>query len=266
MFWREDTSNLQAKIVKGQRWPAWQLAVLALAIVGAIISVAAGILGAGGSPPAPEVAHQMSATASATWPVIRTKTPTLTATPTVTPGPTDTPTPTPTLTPTPTPTPVVVITKVRALGRLETAQYVMQTVVDLERDPNNLWQQVFGTDKLLLVAAGEVVAGFDLTQVKASDIVVRGTSVSIKLPPPEILYSRVDNENTYVYQRETGFLVAPDPNLETEARRRAEQALMDWALEHQVLSKAEEFGTLYLETFLHSLGFTEVRIEVRDGG
>jgi hypothetical protein len=152
------------------------------------------------------------------------------------------------------------------LGRLETAQYVMQTVVDLEREPNNLWQQVFGTDKLLLVAAGEVVAGFDLTQVKASDIVVRGTSVSIKLPPPEILYSRVDNENTYVYQRETGFLVAPDPNLESEARRRAEQALMDWALEHQVLSKAEEFGTLYLETFLHSLGFAEVRIEVRDGG
>jgi hypothetical protein len=252
--------------VEERRWPMWQIAVLALAVVGTIISVAAGILGAGGSPPAPEVADQMSATVTATRPIIHTKTPTLTPTPTVTPGPTDTPTATPTSTPTPTPTPVVVITKVRALGRLETAQYVMQTVVDLEREPNNLWQQVFGTDKLLLVAAGEVVAGFDLTQVSASDIVVRGTSVSIKLPPPEILYSRVDNENTYVYQRETGFLVAPDPNLESEARRRAEQALMDWALEHQVLSKAEEFGTLYLEIFLHSLGFTEVRIEVQDGG
>jgi hypothetical protein len=252
--------------VEERRWPAWQIAVLALAVVGAIISVAAGILGAGGSPPAPEVADQMSATATATRPIIHTKTPTLTPTPTVTPGPTDTPTATPTLTPTPTPTPVVVITKVRALGRLETAQYVMQTVVDLEREPNNLWQQVFGSDKLVLVAAGEVVAGFDLTQVKASDIAVQGTSVTLKLPPPEILYSRVDNENTYVYQRETGFLVAPDPNLETEARRRAEQALLDWALEHHVLSKAEEFGTLYLESLLHSLGFTEVRIEVQDGG
>ncbi|MEJ2556965.1 MAG: DUF4230 domain-containing protein [Anaerolineae bacterium] len=249
-----------------RRWPAWQIAVLALAVVGAIISVAAAILGAGGSSPASEVADQMSATATATRPIIHTKTPTLTPTPTVTPGPTDTPTATPTSTPTPTPTPVVVITKVRALGRLETAQYVMQTVVDLEREPNNLWQQMFGTDKLLLVAAGEVVAGFDLTQLKASDIVVQGTSVTLKLPPPEILYSRVDNENTYVYQRETGFLVAPDPNLETVARRRAEQALLDWALEHQVLSKAEEFGTLYLESLLHSLGFTEVRIEVQDGG
>lgn len=248
-----------------QRWPVWQIAGLILAVVGAIIYVSGGILGGGRSTPPVEVANQVSPTSTPTWPIIRTKTPTPTATPTVTPGPTDTPTPTPTLTPTPTPTPIVVITKVKSLGRLETAQYVMQTIVDLEREPSNLWQQVFGTDKLVLVAAGEVVAGFDLTQVRASDIVVQGSSVSLKLPPPEILYSRVDNENTYVYQRETGFLVSPDLNLETEARRRAEQALMDWAMEHQVLSRAEEFGTLYLESFLRSLGFTEVQVEVRDG-
>ena len=39
---------------------------------------------------------------------------------------------------------------------------MMQTVIDLEREPTNIWGQVFGTDELLLVASGEVVAGFDL--------------------------------------------------------------------------------------------------------
>jgi hypothetical protein len=242
----------------------WQTAVLVLAIVGAVIYVATGLLDAESSTSQQEVADQASPTSTATWPTLLTKTPTPTATPTVTPGPTRTPTATPTLTPTPTPTPVVIITKVKALGRLETAQYVMQTIVDLEREPSSLWQEVFGTEKLVLVAAGEVTAGFDLTQVKESDIVVQGRTVSLRLPPPEVFYSRVDNENTYVYQRETGFLVSPDPNLETEARRLAEQALIDWALERQVLPKAEEFGILYLESFLRSLGFTEARVEVRD--
>jgi hypothetical protein len=157
----------------------------------------------------------------------------------------------------------VVITDIRALGRLETAQYLMQTVVDLEKEPTNIWQQAFGTDQLLLIAEGEVVAGFDLNQVRESDIQVQGTTVSLMLPPPEILYSKVNNDKTYVYKRETGFLVRPDPNLETEARRLAEERLVNWAQERQILDQAEEFGTFYLDSFLRTLGFTEVHIEVR---
>ena len=61
-------------------------------------------------------------------------TPEFTATPTSTP----THTPTPTFTPTPTPTPRVIITEVKALGRLETTKYLLETVIDLEREPANI--------------------------------------------------------------------------------------------------------------------------------
>lgn len=152
---------------------------------------------------------------------------------------------------------------VRALGRLETAEFVMQTVIDLEREPSGLWQEWFGTEKLLLIATGEVVAGFDLTEIKESDVLVEGKSVTLWLPQPEILYSRVDNQKTFVYLRETGFLVSPDKDFETKARGLAEQALREWALEHEILAKAEEFGKFYMESFLRSLGFTEIRIHVR---
>lgn len=150
------------------------------------------------------------------------------------------------------------------MGRLETAQYVMQVIIDLEREPSTLWQQAFGTDKLLLIAEGQVVAGFDLTKVKASDIVVQDTSVSLTLPPPEILYYGVDEDKTYVYERKTGFLVRPDETLETEARRLAQEELVNWALKHEAYEKAGEFGVLYLESFLRALGFTDIKIEVRD--
>jgi hypothetical protein len=256
--------------VEGRRWPTWQIAVLILAIVGAAIYVAIGGIGAGPGPSPTQVA-QASPVATIPWPTIVTKTPTLTPPPTATPGPTQTPTatptpsPTPTLTPTPTNTPIVVDPKLRALGRLETAQYVMQVVIDLEREPSNVWQQAFGTDQLLLIAEGQVVAGFDLTRIQADDVVVQDKSVSLTLPPPEILYFGVDEDRTYVYERKTGFLVRPDETLETEARRRAQGELVNWALEHQVFEKAEEFGILYLESLLRSLGFTEVHIEVQDG-
>ena len=178
-----------------------------LTVVITVIYVAAGILG---TRPGNEVARQ-TPTPTAPWPTtIHTKTPTPTSIPTATPEPTytptSTPTSTPTLTPTPTPTPIVVINHIEVLGRLETVQYVAQTVVDLEKEPSNIWQRVFGTDKLLLIAEGEVVAGFDLSKVEESDVVVRGTAVSLTLPSPEILHSWLDDDRTFVYERETGIV------------------------------------------------------------
>jgi hypothetical protein len=257
--------------VEEHQWPIWQIAILILVIVGAIVYVALGVLGIGPGAAQPEVAAQASPTLPAAWPTAQTKTPTPTSTPTATPGPTPTPTSTPTpthtptLTPTPTSTPIIVQPQINALGRLETAKYVMQVIIDLKREPNNIWQKAFGTDKLLLIAEGEVVMGFDLTKVEANDIIVQGTSVSLTLPPPEILNQGVVNENkTYVYVRETGLFVPPDPGLETEARRLAQKAIINWAVEHGAYDKAKEFGTLYLESFLRSLGFTEIKVQVRE--
>jgi hypothetical protein len=157
----------------------------------------------------------------------------------------------------------VIITEIKSLGRLETVQFMMQTVIDLEREPTNIWGQVFGTDELLLVASGEVVAGFDLAKVRQQDITVRGDRVTMVLPPPEILYSRVDNQETYVYERKTGLFRKPDPRIETEARQLAEQAMVERAQRGQLLREAESNGRLQVEGLLRSLGFTEILLIVR---
>ena len=200
------------------------------------------------------------------WPTVETKTPTRTSTPapspTGTPTATSTPVPTATPTHTPTPTPIILNPKIRALGRLEAAQYVMQTVVDLERESDNMWKKVFGSDKLLLIAEGQVVVGFDLTKMSEEDVVVDGTSVHLLLPAPEILYVGIDEDKTYVYERETGLFVTPDPELESEARQLAQKSVLNWALQHDAFGKAEEFGALYMDAFLRSLGFEDIEIEV----
>jgi hypothetical protein len=189
-----------------------------------------------------------------------TPSPTQTAVPTSTPTPTETPTPRPTWTPSP--TPIAVITGIHAFGRLETARYTLRDIVELKDAPSNLIEQL-SEDKLLLVAEGEVVAGFDLTKITESDIIAIHDTVLLLLPEPEILYSRIDNEHTYVYERETGLFRRPDPDLETAARRLAEQQIRDWALERGILQDAEEFGFFFLENFLRSLGFQKVRVQIR---
>ena len=241
----------------------WVLILLALlvclALAGGLSFLAGKAMGSQNTPTA-----QPSSTAK--FPALHTATPTRQPTHTSTPFPTGTPTMTPTLTstptstPTPTPTPRVIITEVKSLGRLETSKFMLQSVIDLEREPSNIWEQILGTDKLLLIAEGEVVAGFDLTQVQKKDIRVHGDQVTLVLPPAQILYSKVDNERTYVYERSTGLFRAPDPRIESEARQLAEQSMLERAREGEILKQAEANGRLQIEAFLRSLGFTDIQI------
>ncbi len=251
-----------------RNWPTWQVLAILILIIAATLFVLDGLLGV---VLPQEIATAPTAVPTEPWPTpLQTRTATSTVPPTVTPVPTETPgpsatpthTPSPTSTPSPTPTPTstprVIITDIKGLGRLETVQFVMQVVVDMEKEPNSLWQRVFGTDKILLIANGEVTAGFDLEAIEAHDITIKSDSVSIVLPPPEIFATRVDNSSTQVYMRETGFLVSPDKKFEGTARLRAERELLAWAEENAIRNKAEELGTVYLEKFLRSLGFTQI--------
>jgi hypothetical protein len=152
---------------------------------------------------------------------------------------------------------------VNQLGRFESMQFVIQTVVDLGREPNNLWERICGSDKLLLVAGGEVIAGIDLSKVAPGDLEVSGQSLRLTLPPAEVFSYFVKEDETYVYLRNTGLLCRPDENLETQARRQAEQRLLDYAMEQGILARAERAGLTQLEAFFRDLGFDEVELLVK---
>jgi len=255
--------------LRGRSGRYWLVAAVSVAALGLLLAVVAG--GSFWVGRRVGVTLQVTPTPSLVRPspTLPLSTPTARPTRTSTPAPTRTRSPTatatrtPTASPTPTPTPRVIISEVRALGRLESSAYLLQTVIDLEREPTNVWERVLGTDKLLLVASGEVIAGFDLGRIQPGDIVVTGERVRIDLPPPEILFSKVDNERTYVYERATGLFRTPDARIESEARQLAERAMVKRALEGEILEHAEQNGRMYLEGFLRSLGFKEITLVVR---
>lgn len=156
------------------------------------------------------------------------------------------------------PDPVVIVTEIQDLARLETASYSFEKIIRAERGRQDLLWGALG-ETLIFVAHGDVVAGIDLAKMRPSDLqVVDPETVMVHLPETEIFSVRLDNEKSYVADRDTGLLVSADPQLETEVRRSAEAELRAAAEESDILARAEQNAETYMDNFLRGLGFTNI--------
>lgn len=162
------------------------------------------------------------------------------------------------LNPTPTvlPNPQTVVYQIRTLARLETIQYSIEKVITAETGQGVL-SPLFG-DRLLFVAHGYVVAGIDMKKLFPGDMRAEEGILYVELPPAEIFLATLDNDKSYVYDRETGILKQGDMNLETLARQAAEDEIREAALEDGILEQAQANAEAYLYRLLRSLGFVDV--------
>src|SRR5215216_216911 len=167
--------------------------------------------------------------------------------------------------PTPTiiPDPVTYINEVRALARLETIQYSIEKVITGETG-GGTFQSLFG-DKILFVGHGTVIAGIDMSKLNPEDMRFENGVLTVKLPPAEIFIAALNNEKSYVYNRDTGVLTKPDINLETLVRQRAEEEILKAALEDGILEQAQINAEAYLFKFFAALGYPNA-IFVQDQG
>ena len=161
--------------------------------------------------------------------------------------------------PTPTiiPDPVTIITQVQALSRLETIQYTVEKVITAEENQGIL-KTLLG-DRLLFVAHGYVIAGIDMSKIEARDLWLTNDILNVRLPPAEILVATLDNNKSYVYDRQTGLLTKGDPNLETSARQVAETDIRQSALDDGILAQADANAQTTLRWFFESLGYKQVK-------
>ena len=160
------------------------------------------------------------------------------------------------------PNPVVIVEEINSLARLETASYSFQDILQIERNQDSLFG-LFG-ESLLFVAYGDVIAGVDLGKLAADDLqVVSPTKVVVRLPEAELLLTDLDNERSYVADRDIGWLTKGDAELETLIRQEAEARMTEAALANGILDMANEEAQNVLRGLLTELGFQEV--EFADG-
>lgn len=155
----------------------------------------------------------------------------------------------------------VLVTRVQALNRLETESMRIVHIGTISQSYEYVPNSIAG-DELTLYAVGDVIAGMDLSQLKKADVrrEPNGTIV-MRLPPSQILVSRVDNRETHVVARKTGLFRREDPDLEGRARQYAEQAIRNEAMRRGILDQATQNGQLRVADLLRTLGFQRVRFE-----
>jgi hypothetical protein len=142
---------------------------------------------------------------------------------------------------------------------LETIKFTLEKIITAETR-QGVFDWLVG-DRLLFVAHGEVIAGVDLNKLAPEDLRVEGEVLYVDLPEPEIFVVAIDNQQSYVYDRDTGLFTKGEVDLETEARRAAELEIEKSAREDGILTLAAQNAESFLDRLFRDLGYPEVIFE-----
>jgi hypothetical protein len=151
-----------------------------------------------------------------------------------------------------------VVESVRDVAELTTVEMVEYTTVEKGNDFG--WLNWARGDRIFLFAVARIGAGVDMDRVTTSSFEVDGETgvVTVELPAAEIQFVEVDNDATQVFDRDTGLFTKGDVQLETDARQIAEEVLVNAALEHGILDRAQDNAETTIGNFLRNVGYTDV--------
>lgn len=158
-----------------------------------------------------------------------------------------------------------VVQQIRNASELTTAVYAMETVVPTKRD-RTIGGYVIGTTTLLYIAYGEVRAGVDLSTLQASDLQITGDQLSLRLPPPKILDSKIDVTRSRVYDYDRGFLgLGPDAASELQdlAQRKTLERIVSGACTGGLLQTASDRAKLVISQLLTTSGYKSISVETQ---
>lgn len=159
----------------------------------------------------------------------------------------------------------VLVQQLRNASELTTAVFAMQTVVPASRE-RTLGGYTIGKTTLLYIAYGEVRAGVDLSALRPEDVQINGDSISIRLPPPQILDSKIDVTRSKIYDYDRGFLgLGPDaaPELQEFAEQETLAQIVSTACTQGVLQSANERAKLTVSQLLTTAGYATSTVETQ---
>lgn len=155
-----------------------------------------------------------------------------------------------------------VIEGIQRLNELATVRYTTQVIVTEEENERILQQplpEFLTGESVILVAWGEVEAGIDLDELGKDDVQVEGERTTIDLPEARILESSLDEDRTRLFDRDRGLLkIRGNDALLEEARRDAEDRMVEIARENGIVEQAENNAEDSIRQFLTSLGYDQV--------
>ncbi|MDX1412900.1 MAG: DUF4230 domain-containing protein [Candidatus Promineifilaceae bacterium] len=157
------------------------------------------------------------------------------------------------------PNPATIVKEINDLARLETASFEFEKIITAETGQDVFWGALGET--MIFVAHGKIYAGVDFSEMAVDDLQVYDPdTVYVYLPEAKIFEDIpvLDNEKSFVADRDTGILTRADPQLESQVRVAAEEAIREAADESEILGRANENAQVFMANFLNGLGFENV--------
>lgn len=147
----------------------------------------------------------------------------------------------------------VILEKTQSMGNLEVLKYYFKDVVEqrLERD-------YLPDPKALLIVHGEASACVNLKALEPSDISLRGDSILVKLPSPELCSYKIDHNRSRIYDSSNSFM--NEDLLFEEAFKSAERQIKESALQSGILEKAKLQAKQVLEPLFSQIADKPTRI------
>jgi Protein of unknown function (DUF4230) len=161
----------------------------------------------------------------------------------------------------------VLLQSIRDLSRFEGASGNFQVVVDLEKDAGFLPSFIRG-ERTLFIGAGSVDAYVDFSRIGEDGVTVSSDqqTATIRLPSAQLEEAALDNERSYVFAQQRGFLnrvegfFSSNPDSQRQVYALAQQKITTAARESELVVRAEQNTRLMLEGLLRSLGFEKVTV------
>lgn len=147
----------------------------------------------------------------------------------------------------------VIVQQVKNIAQMFTQTFYDEIVYDtgVMRTP------VFSQNKrLIFIAKGEVIAGFDLSELGESAIMRRGRSIVVKLPPARVLDVVINPSGFETFIEEGEISFEESKRFHEDARRIFDEN----ARRKGILRNSAEQGRQMLEKFFRLLGFETVDI------
>ena len=157
------------------------------------------------------------------------------------------------------PNPATIVKEINDLARLETASYEFEKIITAQTKQDLLWGALGET--MIFVAHGKIYAGVDFADMAVEDLQVYDPdTVYVYLPEVKIFEDIpvLDNDKSFVADRDAGILTRADPQLESQVRVAAEEAIKEAADESEILGRATDNAQEFMTNFLNGLGFENV--------
>lgn len=150
----------------------------------------------------------------------------------------------------------LVVEETKKISEFTSAHFYEETIVKDERTDKGL---IFNSkNEIVIIAKGNVRAGFDLSKLTETDYKINGDTISFKLPEPQI-FDVIVNPSNYDIFVEDGKWSHDEI---AKVLGKAQAQIKDDALKNDILGLAKKSGISKLTELYKSFGFSAVNIEV----